>query len=149
MEDRLTEHLGDTEVVAEEGTSRDLDDRKTCDERMGEARHYHYDQNYDRAIALYTEVIEEEGQSSAYNNRALCHRLTENYRKVTEDADKALALDVKHAQILLIKGNCLTALGEPQEALKTFSQAIEIYGFDSFKLQPSINKANKVIELLK
>ena len=55
MEDRLTEHLGDTEVVAEEGTSRDLDGRKTCDERMGEARHYHYDQNYDRAIALYTE----------------------------------------------------------------------------------------------
>ena len=144
------EELIETRHDDHEQDEQDYDyNRKTCEDRMIEARRYHYDQNYDRAIELYTEIIQEEGWSSAYNNRALCHRLTGNYRKAIEDADKALALDIKYAQILLIKGNCLTALGEPQEALKTFSQATEIYGLDGFKLQPSINKAIKVIELLK
>lgn len=64
---------------------------------------YVLDQDYDRAIELYTEAIElNPGAATYYGNRAFAYIKTECFGYALEDANKALELDRKFLKVVSI-----------------------------------------------
>lgn len=75
------------------------------------------EQNYERAIALYTEAIETCPNERFYANRSFAHFRTESYGYALSDADKAIALKNSYTKAYYRRAAALMALGRFKKAL--------------------------------
>ncbi|KAL3509043.1 hypothetical protein ACH5RR_028444 [Cinchona calisaya] len=78
---------------------------------------------YSRAIDLYTQAIEVNGDVAVYwANRAFAHTKLEEYGNAILDATKAVEIDPKYSKGYYRRGAAHLAMGKFKEALKDFQQ---------------------------
>jgi len=99
---------------------------------MDKANACFVDENFEEALAQYTEVIEAKQSDAtvadALAKRAACHLKLESPMDALTDAKNALALDAQHAGALLRKGEALFELGEFESALAAFEEGAKVSG---------------------
>ncbi|XP_057953403.1 serine/threonine-protein phosphatase 5 isoform X2 [Malania oleifera] len=82
---------------------------------------------YSRAIELYTQAIQVNGQNAVYwANRAFAHTKLEEYGSAIQDASKAIEFDPKYSKGYYRRGAAYLAMGKFKEALKDFQQVKKI-----------------------
>ncbi|MEL6222401.1 MAG: serine/threonine-protein kinase [Cyanobacteria bacterium J06627_8] len=83
-------------------------------------------QQYEEAIALYTESIQNYPTAEAYINRGVTLLLNEEYVRAQEDFTQAIELDGSNANAFYYRGNVRYFLGDLKGALEDYTQAINI-----------------------
>lgn len=76
--------------------------------------------SYQQAIDFYTRALELKKDATYYANRAACFFYLKKYRRCVNDAEQALLLDGNYKKAYLRKGSAELALGQVEQALKTF-----------------------------
>lgn len=95
--------------------------------------------NFMGAIDAYSEAIEMDPKNAIYfANRSACHLALKNFKDALEDAKIALGFDSLYVKAILRLGKAQIALGQLEEAIKTYKRA-------SYKL-PMVNEINTELE---
>lgn len=92
-----------------------------AEELKNEANEYFKKQQYEKAIALYTEAIELDGTNAIlYANRSFAHLRTESFGYALRDASKALELDRGYIKGYYRRASAYMSLGKFKLALKDY-----------------------------
>jgi tetratricopeptide (TPR) repeat protein len=83
-------------------------------------------EDYERAIADYSQAIALEPTASCYHNRGLTYAILEQYERAIADYDQAEALDPNVALLYGNRGNAYYRLGQYGQAIADYSQAITL-----------------------
>jgi len=82
---------------------------------------------YERAIDLYSSIIEFDPKSyNAYLNRAICYHEIQNYQGVVEDCYLALDLNPDSAEAYCTRGAAFYFLADPNSAKKDLNLALSL-----------------------
>ena len=94
------------------------------------------DQQYNRAIDVFTEAIElDPTWAEAWNKRATVYYIVGEFQKSQDDIDKVLELEKRHFGALAGQGLVNIQLRNYEKAIKSYQMAEEIYpGMKSPKL---------------
>ncbi|KAK7205008.1 hypothetical protein BZA70DRAFT_168259 [Myxozyma melibiosi] len=84
-------------------------------------------QDYKGAIDEYTKAIIRDASNPVYfTNRALCRLRVSSFEDALGDCEKALELSTNNMKANFYKGQALSALNRPNEALRSFTKAYEL-----------------------
>ena len=112
-----------------------------------EANRAFVDEDFDTAVELYTQAIDESPSSDAYSSRASVHLKMENYTEAVADATMAIKLQPTNSKAHLRKGVACFNLGEFVSAKKAFSDGIAIDNLTDKKLfQTWLRKCDAELE---
>ena len=96
--------------------------------RLEEGSQFVRDQNYLKAIDVFTEVINlDKNWAEAWNKRATVFYLIGEFQDSQNDIDKVLALEKRHFGALAGQGLVNIQLKNYEKAIKSYEQAQEIY----------------------
>tara|TARA_Y100000022_G_C13121923_1_gene316166 strand:+ start:178 stop:726 length:549 start_codon:yes stop_codon:yes gene_type:complete len=96
--------------------------------RLEEGSQFVRDQNYLKAIEVFTEVINlDKNWAEAWNKRATVFYLIGEFQDSQNDIDKVLALEKRHFGALAGQGLVNIQLKNYEKAIKSYEQAQEIY----------------------
>ncbi|XP_053679407.1 serine/threonine-protein phosphatase 5 [Anopheles nili] len=104
------------ESVEEDSTQENPLQAK-ADEIGTRGNEYFKQQNYEQAIALYTEAIETCPNERFYANRSFAHFRTESYGYALTDADEAISMKSSYIKAYYRRAAALMALGRFKKAL--------------------------------
>lgn len=94
---------------------------ETSDELFSKANDEFVNENYQKAVDLFTEAIKANANKAVYyTNRAHAYFKIGEYEKAIVDTEKCLSLDPNSEKALFRKGICQFELKNYQDALKTF-----------------------------
>ena len=97
-------------------------------ERLEEGSQFVRDQNYLKAIDVFTEVISlDKNWAEAWNKRATVLYLIGQFQDSQNDIDKVLALEKRHFGALAGQGLVNIQLKNYEKAIRSYEQAQEIY----------------------
>ena len=103
------------------------------------------DENYKRAIEVFTQVIEINPQDAVgYKGRGNARCDMGDYRRAIEDFTKAIQINPDDADAYFHRGNAFYQLGDKPEAIEDYSRAIQINPHDA---DAYINRGNLRDEL--
>ncbi|KAK8371904.1 hypothetical protein O3P69_013501 [Scylla paramamosain] len=92
-----------------------------AEELKSEANEYFKKQQYEKAIALYTQAIEIDGSNPIlYGNRSFAHLRMESFGYALRDASKALELDRTYIKGYYRRASAYMSLGKFKLALKDY-----------------------------
>ena len=101
-------------------------DSDNVEARVNMANIHYQNKNYSDAIDILKEVIiEDAGNSDAYNILAMCYSGMNDNEKALDAIELAIKLEPKNAYILNNKGYILMSLGRLDEADKLFVQSMK------------------------
>ena len=80
----------------------------------------------DFSVAIASAMIENEYAESYYANRAYAYYYLKRYNDSLSDIDKAIRLDNKDPEPLILKGQIFREIGKYEESIKWASQAIQL-----------------------
>ena len=96
--------------------------------RLEEGSQFVRDQNYSRAIDIFTEVINlDKNWAEAWNKRATVFYLIGEFQESQNDIDKVLALEKRHFGALAGQGLVNIQLKNYEKAIRSYQKAQEIY----------------------
>ena len=96
--------------------------------RLEEGSQFVRDQNYLKAIEVFTEVINlDKNWAEAWNKRATVFYLIGEFQDSQNDIDKVLALEKRHFGALAGQGLVNIQLKNYEKAIRSYEQAQEIY----------------------
>ena len=96
--------------------------------RLEEGSQFVRDQNYSRAIDIFTEVINlDKNWAEAWNKRATVFYLIGEFQESQKDIDKVLALEKRHFGALAGQGLVNIQLKNYEKAIRSYQKAQEIY----------------------
>ena len=96
--------------------------------RLEEGSQFVRDQNYLKAIDVFTEVINlDKNWAEAWNKRATVFYLIGEFQDSQNDIDKVLTLEKRHFGALAGQGLVNIQLKNYEKAIKSYEQAQEIY----------------------
>ena len=96
--------------------------------RLEEGSHFVRDQNYLKAIDIFTEVINlDKNWAEAWNKRATVFYLMGEFHDSQNDIDKVLALEKRHFGALAGQGLVNIQLKNYEKAIRSYKKAQEIY----------------------
>ena len=96
--------------------------------RLEEGSHFVRDQNYSKAIDIFTEVINlDKNWAEAWNKRATVFYLMGEFHDSQNDIDKVLALEKRHFGALAGQGLVNIQLKNYEKAIRSYKKAQEIY----------------------
>jgi len=96
--------------------------------RLEEGSQFVRDQNYLKAIEVFTEVINlDKNWAEAWNKRATVLYLIGEFQDSQNDIDKVLALEKRHFGALAGQGLVNIQLKNYEKAIRSYEQAQEIY----------------------
>tara|TARA_B100000963_G_scaffold255453_1_gene224041 strand:- start:73 stop:621 length:549 start_codon:yes stop_codon:yes gene_type:complete len=96
--------------------------------RLEEGSKFVRDQNYLKAKAIFTEVINlDQNWAEAWNKRATVLYLLGEFQKSQDDIDKVLSLEQRHFGALAGQGLVNIQLKNYEKAIRSYEQAQEIY----------------------
>ncbi|XP_003701178.1 tetratricopeptide repeat protein 2 [Megachile rotundata] len=112
-------------------TTTDMDPEKSIEELANKknqaAKELHFLNKYDKALILYSELIELWPDNALYYaNRAACYIMLGKYRDALVNARKSMQLDPKSFKAYVRVIKCCLILGEIMEAETTLSKLIEL-----------------------
>ena len=114
--------------------------------RLEEGSQFVRDQNYLKAIDVFTEVINlDKNWAEAWNKRATVFYLIGEFQDSQNDIDKVLALEKRHFGALAGQGLVNIQLKNYEKAIRSYEQAQEIY--PAMKSPKIMSK--QIIELIK
>ena len=91
-----------------------------------EANRAFVDEDFETAVELYSQAIDEVPSSEAYSSRAAVHLKMENYTEAVADANMAVKMQPTNSKAHLRKGIACFNLGEFVSAKKAFSDGSAI-----------------------
>ncbi|XP_045205116.2 protein SGT1 homolog [Mercenaria mercenaria] len=101
-------------------------------ELFGKANDEFINENYQKAVELYTEALEQErSRDDIFCNRAQAYLKLEKYKEAAEDAAEALLLNPKNIKACFRKGNALFHLEDYQSAKDAFSEGHKLDAEDN------------------
>jgi len=96
--------------------------------RLEEGSQFVRDQNYSKAIDIFTEVINlDKNWAEAWNKRATVFYLMGEFHDSQNDIDKVLALEKRHFGALAGQGLVNIQLKNYEKAIRSYKKAQEIY----------------------
>ena len=96
--------------------------------RLEEGSQLVRDQNYSKAIDIFTEVINlDKNWAEAWNKRATVFYLIGEFQESQNDIDKVLTLEKRHFGALAGQGLVNIQLKNYEKAIRSYEQAQEIY----------------------
>ncbi|XP_052902183.1 serine/threonine-protein phosphatase 5 [Anopheles moucheti] len=104
-------------VAPENNTPEENPLQAKADELGARGNDYFKEQNYEQAIALYTEAIETCPNERFYANRSFAHFKKESYGYALTDADKAISMKNSYTKAYYRRAAALMALGRFKKAL--------------------------------
>jgi tetratricopeptide (TPR) repeat protein len=103
-----------------------MSDNKEKNTRFSEGMAEFVGKNYDKTIAILTEVIENDADHKlALVARGSAYLKLENTDAALADFDRAIAIDQAYARAHHLKGIALESKNENEMAIEAFNQAIE------------------------
>ncbi|MCV9389059.1 tetratricopeptide repeat protein [Reichenbachiella ulvae] len=104
--------------------------QKTMEEYVKEGIDYHDRGQYDLAIEAYQQALAINENSDLVNYEiAMTYHFAKQYDKALAHADKVIQLNEKYLiPAYTTKGNCLDAMGQSEEAIKTYQEALARLG---------------------
>ncbi|XP_041354405.1 serine/threonine-protein phosphatase 5-like [Gigantopelta aegis] len=122
------------------------DDKKKAEEIKEKANSYFKKEDYNQAIAFYTEAIGLNPYVAAYyGNRSFAYLKIELYGYALEDATKALALDRNYIKAYYRRASANMALGKFKLALKDFDAVVKVKPNDK-DARSKFTECNKIIK---
>lgn len=109
----------------------DMDPEKSIEELANKknqaAKELHFLKKYDKALILYSELIELCPDNAIYyGNRAACYMMLGKYHDALVNAKKSMQLDPKLTKAYVRVIKCSLILGDIIEVITTLSQLIEL-----------------------
>ena len=96
--------------------------------KLEEGSQFVMDQQFDKAIEIFTEVINlDQNWAEAWNKRATVFYLMGEFKKSQNDIDKVLAIEVRHFGALAGQGLVNIQLKNYEKAIQSYRKAKEIY----------------------
>jgi tetratricopeptide (TPR) repeat protein len=96
--------------------------------RLEEGSQFVRDQNYSKAIDIFTEVINlDKNWAEAWNKRATVFYLMGKFHDSQNDIDKVLALEKRHFGALAGQGLVNIQIKNYEKAIRSYKKAQEIY----------------------
>ena len=96
--------------------------------KLEEGSQFVMDQQFDKAIEIFTEVINlDQNWAEAWNKRATVFYLIGEFKKSQNDIDKVLAIEVRHFGALAGQGLVNIQLKNYEKAIQSYRKAKEIY----------------------
>ena len=96
--------------------------------KLEEGSQFVRDQQFDKAIEIFTEVINlDQNWAEAWNKRATVFYLMGEFKKSQNDIDKVLAIEVRHFGALAGQGLVNIQLKNYEKAIQSYRKAKEIY----------------------
>jgi serine/threonine protein kinase len=101
--------------------------QKTKEQWMKEGNACYARQQYDKAIANYTQALQLDPRYAvAYYNRGLTYDDLEQYDKAIADYDQTLQLDPRYAKAYYSRGNAYYARQQYDKAIADYNQALQL-----------------------
>jgi tetratricopeptide (TPR) repeat protein len=101
--------------------------QKTKEQWMKEGNACYARQQYDKAIADYTQALQlDPSYAVAYYNRGIAYDDLEQYDKAIADYDQALQLDSSYTKAYYSRGNAYYALRQYDKAIADYDQALQL-----------------------
>lgn len=117
-------------------------------ELFGKANDEFINENYQKAVDLYSEALElERNRDDIFCNRAQAYLKLENYKEAAEDASEALVLNPQNQKAWLRKGMALFHLEDYQSAKDAFTGGLALDENDS-SLKTWIRKCEAELDLV-
>lgn len=125
---KLEDFEDDAEVL-KQNNENDFEKNNQKDAKIYNDRglSYYYQNDYDQAIANYTEAIRLNPQFvEAYNNRGLAYIDKGNYDRAIPDLDQALKLNPNFMPAHFNRGKAYSGKGEYDTAMASYNEAIRV-----------------------
>lgn len=109
----------------------------SIDDLVLTALHEHNTGNFERAVGIYTEIIESKPEpvpvvlSVIYKHRGMAYFAQNIYENALEDFAKSFEYDPKNFRSIYYEGIVFTVLNRNAEAVKCFDKSLEINSFQS------------------
>ncbi|EXX52835.1 Tom70p [Rhizophagus irregularis DAOM 197198w] len=105
--------------------------------------------NYQKAISLYTKAIEFSQNPVFFSNRAACYYNTNEYAKVIEDCNNALQMDPLYVKALNRRAMAYEQTSQYEESLHDFTAVCIIGEFRNENATASIDRLLKKVASIK
>jgi len=136
--------LFEEELATEEKRSRPLfklepsKGGESIDDLLLDALYAHNNENFDKAIALYTRILEANPndyvKSIIYKHRGMAHFAQSHYAEAIEDFTQSLAYDPHSYKAAYYRAVVKSVLQQYSEAIDDFSLALQINPYQFFAL---------------
>ena len=132
---------------ANEETTTEFElNKKAALAKKDEGNVFFSNQEYEKAIELYTEAIKLKSDEAVFfSNRSICYFKTEAYGFAVEDASKAIELDTTFHKGYYRRATANMALGKFKEALKDFETLKNQRGEKSKFYLTKFNQCQKIV----
>jgi len=99
-----------------------------ADELLRQANEKYVDEDYQRAIELYSEAVAEDpSRDDLLTHRAQAHMQLQHYQDAVDDCEKALKLNKNNSKAYIRKGTALFNLKEFNKACETFKDGQQVF----------------------
>ncbi|WP_238883601.1 tetratricopeptide repeat protein [Clostridium sp. YIM B02551] len=134
--------------------------QKSLDEKAEKAREVFYTKDYESAISLCNEILNEDNSNyKAYSVRGIAKAYTRDYSGAMQDIDKSLEIKPDYGYAMFNKGLLYELQGEFMDAIEWYNKDLEVenyvwsyYGIASIygrkgDVDNTVNYLSKAIEL--